>query len=56
MPHEYRDSNIPGVCLYCGKAFTGFKTKRYCDRLCSRKAYWAAHKDEHNAKRRRRKE
>lgn len=42
------------VCASCGRPFEGFRHVKYCGQVCKLAAYRERHRDELNARRRRR--
>ncbi len=42
------------VCARCGREFEGIKQAKYCSPACGTDAYWDAHREELNRKRRER--
>lgn len=40
------------ACAHCGREFEGVLRARYCSRACATDAYWDAHREELNRKRR----
>lgn len=42
------------VCARCGREYVGVLRSRYCSHACASAAYWDAHREELNAKRRER--
>lgn len=44
----------PKLCVVCGKQYEGLRQSIYCSHACASTAYWDAHREELNRKRRER--